>query len=151
MEIDYRIVGVGWASVTVSHLGHTVEFKASYLTDVMGELVAGAILALPCEDEVRFSWELEPGELRWILTPIDGQLRVQVLAFRDFLDHADDEDGRDAFRCELPSRGFAQAVAVAAEQVLRELGFDGYRERWVEHDFPIDSLDELRDLLLSSA
>ncbi|MEP6972631.1 MAG: hypothetical protein ABI869_00645 [Actinomycetota bacterium] len=147
MQIDYQITGTGWAAAAISHQESRAELGASYLTDALGDLVAAATLALSTEEEIRFSWELEPGEHRWILTPADGLLRVQILSFRDMDDHQDDEDGRETFGCEVSAPEFAEAVLRGAEHVQGELGLERYREQWVEHDFPQGAVDELGKLL----
>ena len=63
--------------------GHHARLTASYLSDALGDLVAGLVLLAEGESPVTGSWEEEPGEYRFVFTRTDEDVRVEVFAFND--------------------------------------------------------------------
>jgi predicted flap endonuclease-1-like 5' DNA nuclease len=43
---------------------------------------------------------------------------------------------------------FGKAVCATADEVLKQHGLAGYKERWAEHDFPVAELDLLKSYIL---
>lgn len=144
VEFDYRLVGTGWSEARFAIDEAWVTLTASYLEDALGGLL-GAMLKIALGDEkARCSWEEEPGEYRWILTRDGERLRVQILAFPDLYDNSPDEQGRPVLDAETYVRPVIAAVVRGAERVLAEHGASGYREKWVDHDFPSEELQQLK-------
>lgn len=148
VEFDYRLVGTGWSEARFVVGDAWVGLTASYLEDALGGLL-GSLLMIALGDELlaRCAWEEEPGEYRWIFTRTGDRLRVQILAFDDVYDQSPDEKGRPLFDEESDTRSVIEAVAAGAERVLDEHGAAGYREKWVDHDFPTDELQQLKRYL----
>jgi hypothetical protein len=149
VTFTYRLTGTGWADADIRIGDALAHASASYLGDALGELLDAVVAVVEGEVAARASWEEEPGEYRWALDRDDADVRVRVLDFRESrgIVESPDEDGDVLLdqRCDL--NDFATAVAGAARSVLDEYGAEGYREKWVEHDFPLESLTRLEALL----
>lgn len=143
VEFVYRLTGAGWGEALLTIGAHSAQLSASYLDDALGDLLAAATL-LPCaESTIRVSWAEEPGEFRWVLDRSGDQLAVRILWFDDLWGSKPDEQGRPVIAVACSLVGFQRGIAAGARAVLDEWGEDGYRERWIEHDFPTALLREL--------
>lgn len=69
---------------------------------------------------------------------------LRILAFADLWGDAPDEAGEELFRTSQHLRQVVQAVVEGASGVLAEHGETGYKEAWVQHEFPAESLAQLR-------
>jgi hypothetical protein len=148
--IDYKLTGAGWAECIVEANGQKASLSASYLSDALGELLRAAVNLLEGVRGNTVSFAEEPGEYRWRLIRVDSeQIHVSVLSFDKLWGNEPDEAGNLVFQTVCPVREFAAAVASAAQRILDEYGVDGYREQWVNYDFPTDRLLRIQDLLAS--
>lgn len=146
-EFSYSLTGAGWAKAVVSDGEHRATVTASYLTDVLRDLLDAVAEVAEGESESRCLWTEEPGEFRWILRRAHGDVEIQVIEFKETYSRASDLDGILRFRSTQPMGLVARRVANAAQDVLDSLGPHGYRDRWVEHPFPSDALEGLSRLL----
>lgn len=109
-------------------------------------LAAAAVLAGAHSISVGF--DEEPGETRWSVVRTDnGTVRVSVLSFQELWGNRPDAEGESMFSWTCPPIDFGRAVRDAAETVLKEHGLAGYKERWVEHDFPSQQLELLKSYI----
>jgi hypothetical protein len=149
VTFTYRLTGTGWADADVRVGEASAHASASYLGDALGELLDAVLAVAEGAATARASWDEEPGEYRWLLDLDGTELRVRLLDFREWrgVVESPDEEGEVLFdqRCDLNE--FGAAVVAAARGVIDEYGIDGYREKWVEHDFPLEQLTRLEALL----
>lgn len=61
-------------------------------------------------------------------------------------DRSDDE-GKVILEAECRLRTFAGAVLSASQRVLATYGLEGYREKWVQHEFPAKLQAKLQEAL----
>ena len=139
-ELEYRLTGTGWASCRVAINEKSTKVTASYLSDGLGEL-ADAIRHISAGGETaKCSFDEEPGEYRWIFNKLINQrIRIVLLFFDELWGGKPDTEGQllvDEL-CDL--RELDIATKIMLENVLLENGLDGYKEKWSEHDFPLDS------------
>jgi hypothetical protein len=139
-HFNFELVGTGWAAATISDGAATSTITASYLGDAHGDLLLAIWVLLEGDPASRCSWWEEPGEYRWLFARDVDQVTLTVLAFDELWGHEPDIAGRSVFTTTRPLRGVAMAVAGAAEAVLSLYGTDGYRRKWVDKDFPSDTL-----------
>lgn len=118
------------------------SLSASYLGDALGDLVRAAVALPGARSTLRVTWQEEPGEFRWILEPRGSQVLVRVVWFDDW-GARDESAGAVRLEASCEVSEFQRAVAMAARSLLAEWGADGYREQWVEHDFPLEHLTRL--------
>jgi hypothetical protein len=144
VQFKYRLRGHGWSEGRLQVGPASVELTASYLDDALGDLVRGALALARGATEVRFAWAEEPGEFRWVLVRLGRSLSVRVLWFEDGpWSSVPDERGRELLAAACDPKAFWTAIANGARAVRDEMGTDGYKQRWVAHDFPSEQLDEL--------
>ena len=147
VEFSFKLTGLGWGEATLSDRQRHVVIPASYLTDVLSELLTAVWSLLEGAPDARCSWELEPGEYRWLLARDGDQASLRVLALPDNTWENGDDGSSVVFDFTGPSGELASAFVDGIEAVLREYGEDGYKERWHEHPFPSESLSEVKALL----
>lgn len=119
------------------------DLSASYLSDALGDLVTATVALPRALSTVRVSWAEEPGEYRWLLERTEEQVSIRILWFDTSPGRADDAAGRCLLDASCVVTEFQRAVAEAAHALLARWGASGYRDQWVEHDFPTDALARL--------
>jgi hypothetical protein len=82
-----------------------------------------------------------------IRTTAEGKVAVRIFEFREIWGGRPDEEGEVIFHAQCRLRTLAGALLSELQKLERTYGLDGYRQKWVEHDFPIGRLGELRELL----
>lgn len=150
LVIDYRLAGAGWADCTVELGDAKCEVSASYLSDALGNLVLAAVGVLAGFHNVSFGFDEEPGEYRWAVTRVgNDQVSVSLLSFKQLWGNQPDSEGELLLAGTLHPLQFGEAVLHAAGVVLERHGLAGYKEEWVEHDFPVKQLELLREQVAS--
>ncbi len=149
MEIVYQLEGAGWAGARVIHGTQFRDMSVSYLSDALGDMAKAALLLLQGADEESFEFFDEPGMHRWQLARGNGNvLSIRILWFEDEMSA---ESGIEVFECKCPAPTFIRAVIASLENVLVDEGIEGYKRRWIAHEFPSHTYSELRRLFLISA
>jgi hypothetical protein len=152
MEIVYELAGAGWADARISHKGNYRNMAVSYLSDALGDMARAAVQLLRGGREVSFSFQDEPGEHRWILSRGEADsLRIRVFWFDDAFSARRQERGTEVFACDCAVLDFVGQVSYVLQSVLADEGVEGYRRRWQNYEFPLDSFTELQRLLTPQA
>ena len=148
VQLSYELVGAGWAKCTIRVDDATATVTASYLSDALDDLASAVSATLRGHPHATASFTEEPGEYRWIFEPLpEGKVVVRILEFREMWGGRPDEEGEVIFQAQCRLRTLAGALLSELQKLERTYGLVGYRQKWVEHDFPIGRLDELRELL----
>ena len=148
MKLRYKLTGSGWAEAVLEDEQSAVTVSASYLSDALGSLARSALAVFRGSGEVRFSFDEEPGEYRWVLKKKEAQsYSLTILLFTELWGNKPDGDGKVVFEREFSSIEYAKMVLKTLENVRHEYGDAGYKAKWHEHDFPSKELDELHSLL----
>lgn len=147
MRFSYELVGAGWASAVVSSGEVTATVTASYLDDALGDLLTAVWRILQGDLDATARWTEEPGEYRWRLTPESGHVAVRILEFPGMYSEQPDSEGLLVFEANPSPRVLGTAVSSGARAVLDRYGLAGYREKWHEHDFPIETLQAMESWL----
>lgn len=150
LQFSWPLSGSGWATWLIKDGSSERKDVVSYLTDALADLlhgVAGLYGPLPVQ---RFSFDLEPAEVRWVLRRRGSEVDVSIYRFPDMSASFDvpDQNGTLVWDSTQPRDLLAHVVMEAAQSVLQAHGEDGYRAKWVEHPFPIAALQDLRRLHL---
>ncbi len=146
---EWALTGTGWATATL-RLGDTqpVVMVASYLHDSLRDL-AGALIALDGGAEVaRVVLMDEPGEHHVLMRRVgESDLEIEVRWFDDWAswNMHPPEDYTTIARGVVRWRTFRGAIVSCMQRLLGELGAEGYRKRWVRHDFPTEELKRLEE------
>ncbi|MER6954478.1 hypothetical protein [Streptomyces sp. NPDC000618] len=125
-----------------------MSVTASYCTDALADLVAGAGELYGRQRSARFFFDAEPQEFRWVLRATDDAIDVTLYEFPDVAVSLDcpDSDGTVIWQSAHPRPAFAHAVWEAADTVLREHGEAGYHAKWAMHPYPFGLVQDLRRL-----
>ncbi|MGF1617958.1 MAG: hypothetical protein ACFCU2_09175 [Acidimicrobiia bacterium] len=144
-------MGTGWSRARLQIGDQSIEPTASYLSDALGDLLAGLVLLVEGASHVEVSWDEEPGEFRWLLARTSaGIAHVRILWFDELWGRRSNEEGRPVFDASCAIMDLIGAVAGVATATFNEWGAAGYREKWVDHDFPEAELVALEDATRAS-
>lgn len=136
-SLSYTLTGLGWARGSLTIGGDSLTFGASYLSDAFGDLLRGVLDLLDGAPSARFSFEIEPGEYRWICHQTGGgNLAIQVLGFDDLWNCRPDSEGDVLLSASTRVFALAQALKMCADELLANHGLDGYLARWNRAPFP---------------
>jgi hypothetical protein len=149
VRYSYALTGTGWAKAHLANDEMETTIPASYLSDSLGDLLEAVGVLLEGAVEARCSWDVEPGEYRWLFDRSGPDVRVRVLAFPELWGKAPDDAGTLVFETREPLRALASAVLEGALAVLDQYGEEKYKARWVEHPFPTAHLELIRQRLAS--
>jgi len=144
IEIQYKLVGTGWSECVLDVYGQTCTVTASYLSDALGEFVKAVNHILGGGNEAKFSFDEEPGEYRWILKRNENNaLFIEIIEFPDLWGNKDDSEGKVIYEVTCPAHEFGKALLVGLNGLLDEYGVVGYKEKWVDAEYPVEQYIEL--------
>ncbi|MGW2239745.1 hypothetical protein [Streptomyces sp. NPDC001759] len=146
LQFSWELSGSGWARCHIKDRSAERNDIVSYCTDALADLlhsVAGLYGPMPVQ---RFSFDLEPAEVRWVLRGRGADVDMAIYRFPDMSASFDapDREGKLVWSSAQPRDLLSHVVVEAAQAVLQIHGEDGYRTKWVQHSFPIAALQHLR-------
>ena len=147
LQITYDLVGTGWCRCTVTLGELQAVITGSYLCDCLAGLAAAAVEMAEGATSSRFSFDEEPGEYRWIVERDGDRLRLRIIEFEELWGNQDDAAGKVLIDSRCSVIEFSVAVRDTLDRVLAKHGAAGYKEKWVEHEFPEDLRCMLADAL----
>ena len=148
VDLHYELTGTGWSECRVSIGNSRCDLTASYLSDALGDLAAAVedVLCWPGVDS-RAVFVEEPGEYRWrFVAAGEDRVVVKIIEFPDW-GGKEDEAGKVIFEAECRRLDLGRAMAAELRRLHGTLGDRGYREKWVNHDFPTARLAAIEGLL----
>jgi len=150
LTINYNLGNHGWAELHM-RLGHErVSMSVSYLRDTLAELITAANLLLKGAPDAKVIAMDEPGEHLIHLQSSDAiHLSIEVRRFRDWAswNMITEKEFDVAFQCHETILNFSTGVFDNATRILEEHGIKGYKDKWIQNDFPIDEYRRLKSLL----
>lgn len=147
MEIIYDLEGAGWAMARIRDGGRYRDMSVSYLSDALGDMAAATVRLLEGANEATFSFEDEPGEHQWILTRTSpDELLLRIVWFEENFSPPDHQTGVEVFSCRCSVMELANQVLSNLHAILKEVGIEGYKQRWQNHDFPLLAYERLKRL-----
>lgn len=142
--IDFKLTGAGWSECVLEIYGQSCTVTASYLSDALRELISGVNHILSGGNDARFRFDEEPGEYRWILGRVDaGAVSVRILEFPELWGDKPDSEGKVIFDVTCSIRELAHALLSSLNSLLTEIGLDGYKEKWINAEFPLEEYKKL--------
>ncbi|WHY69485.1 hypothetical protein [Neobacillus sp. SuZ13] len=148
MKFEYKLRGTGWASFNIEINSQSYSFSPGYLTDALGGILNAIKEIHPLFDTEgdykeygsNYTWDAEPAILKWNLKYIDNEkILINLTYFED-----DEEDGVVVLNEECLYDVFLKEVLREVELILVEYGIVGYKEMWVENEFPLSTFLELK-------
>lgn len=150
LRFSWELSGSGWATCYISDGSSERKDIVSYCTDALADLLHSAAGLYGPNAVHRFSFDLEPAEVRWVLRGAGSHVDIAIYRFPDMSASSDapDDDGTLVWSSRQNRAVLTHAITEAAQSVLRLHGEDGYRAKWVQHPFPAAALQDLRRLHL---
>lgn len=148
LRFGWELSGHGWATYRIADGSAERVDCVSYCTDALADLLYGVAGLYGPSPVQRFSFDLEPAEVRWVLRRRDRDVDIRLHRFADMSTSLDlpDREGRLCWGSTQSRSALGHAVLAAAQAVWRDNGEEGYRERWGEHPFPVAAVQDLRRL-----
>lgn len=150
VDFQYDLGSAGWASVTISDDSHSATMAVSYLHDSLGELTNAMNLLLKGGVESRTIFMEEPGEhLMSLINRRDDELEIEVRWFKDWAswNMNSKKDYDVVFKQTTSLFEFANKVCDNLDNIYFNEGIEGYKEKWIEHDYPLSAYLKLKKLL----
>ena len=144
-SLTYELVGTGWARATLTVDGADTIVTASYISDALRDLIDATSVMTEGGPTARCAWQEEPGEYRWIFTVEQTGVRLEIRSFPDMFDTAEDASGEIVFTTTQPLRTISRSILRAVDAVAGKFTPEAYLERWVEHPFPTEAANRLRN------
>jgi len=150
LRFSWELSGSGWAECRIADSSSERKDTVSYCTNALADLLHGIAGLYGPTRVQRFSFDLEPAEVRWVLRGNGPEVDVAIYQFPDMAASFEtpDREGRLAWSSRQPRSLLSHVVLEAAQSVLRLHGEDGYLAKWVQHPFPVAALQDLRRLHL---
>jgi hypothetical protein len=147
VTLTYKLTGSGWSECQIEIGKENALITASYLSDALGSLVRAAVDLLTGSTEAIAQFDEEPGEYRWLFSQRNNELQLRILWFNELWGNRPNEEGEPILVAQCSLMAFARALHAALEHILEEHGIEGYKDMWVEHDFPLQSYEALKSLI----
>jgi hypothetical protein len=130
---------------------NSATIPASYLCDALRDLV-DAIRSLFTTDIAECVWQEEPGEVKWLFSRSGESVQLRVERWNEVRTHPDRNGwqlvlDRLMFSGEAKILDIANQVDQELQRLLDKWGLDGYLREWIEHPFPIESHQRLRQAI----
>ncbi|MDY8137458.1 hypothetical protein [Aquimarina sp. 2201CG5-10] len=146
ISIKYELENAGWASVTIGNGTTRERFGVSYLHDSLKELAVSAISIKEKTDESVIFME-EPGEIKLLLKRSqETKLNFELRWYKDWAswDIISENDYQVIMTGETTIPSYFNQVRNILIKIHDEIGPDLYKEKWIEHEFPITEYEKLK-------
>ncbi|MEU8795333.1 hypothetical protein [Streptomyces sp. NPDC048643] len=146
LKFSWELSGSGWATCRIKDGSSERKDIVSYCTDALADLLHGVAGLYGPTSVQRFSFDLEPAEVRWVLRGRGSDVDLSIHRFPDMSASFDapDQDGTLVWGSTQPRGLLGHVVLEAAQSVLEVHGEDGYLTKWVQYPFPVAALQDLR-------
>lgn len=146
MRFQYILHEAGWATAIISCAGQSVEMRASYLHDALDDLASATIAIVNGAHEVTVTFMDEPGEHQLVIRrEAESNVALQVRWHDDWHNPGMGiSDYNVLLSCVTRLAHLRGQVLSALNRILEEHGEVGYKERWGNHEFPLEQLRKLQ-------
>ncbi|OPH52008.1 hypothetical protein BC351_34090 [Paenibacillus ferrarius] len=150
MRFEYKLSGKGWAEGFIEINSNIAYFTTSYLTDALDDMLKALILLIPeistyPVSATHFEWHEEPGGTLWNLRRVrEDMLNIEIVSFEDLLKRKKETIDMNE-TCSIID--FVKVIIHGLDLVLSKYGADGFKEEWVNHDFPMKNYFRLKSYI----
>lgn len=150
-QIRYTIEGAGWALLHIEYGTEGHEFSVSYLYDSLSDLSKKTIdLINKSASKVEVIFMDEPGELRLELIRNNNET-IQIIGkwSDEWLGELNNlsTEYEMKFNYEVEFKLFAQLVYEILDSIYKEFGVEGYKEKWINHEFPLENYLKIKSFI----
>lgn len=153
MKFKYYLSGIGWSTCIVEVNGQVLEFRASYLSDSLGDFLRSLMflnsLCVPkgeiCSETV-CEWEGEPARIVWSFELKENNiLKITAVYYENEFDKT---NTKTLIKTEYPYDDFLLMVLIEIDALIKRNGLIGYREKWYDFDFPLTTFLKLKNYIV---
>lgn len=146
MDFIYTLDGAGWATATLRVGDQTVSMTVSYLRDSLREFANAVLHLRNGESKETVVFMDEPGEHHLLLQRIGENVNIEIIWFDDWASWKlkPDTEPKSMFAATVPLTDFLLAATNALAILLNTFGLEGYKKKWIEHEFPLAEYQKLR-------
>lgn len=156
MKFEYKLDGSGWAEGFIELSSQRCYFTPSYLSDALGDLLNALVSLLINEPDSNqfntfsFIWEEEPACLEWLLTREENEnVTLIIKKYYDIYSNKK-EKGSVLINATCRISDFITEILRETDSLLLYHGIVGYKESWINHEFPLSNYLKLKHYLGSN-
>lgn len=143
--IEYKLEDHGWATVVLTDGKNSYDSAVSYLHDSLGELAQMAVDLKNGVKESKVVFMDEPGELQFLVSVENEVASYEARWFSDCAswNMHPESDYKSVLSGKCKTQRIIQQISTVLWNIHQNIGPEQYKERWVEHDFPLKQFREL--------
>ncbi|NUO08891.1 MAG: hypothetical protein HUU08_09490 [Candidatus Brocadia sp.] len=155
-EFSFSINSIesGWLKARIVAKNTSLDFTVSYLCKPLSNLLevdayndGRYSFASGLKSEFHLVWQGEPWRYNWLFEPQqDRRVAITIYYCEDYLGSKNAAE-HVKLRIVVALDDLLRKVLMEAERILRRYGFLGYKNEWIQSDFPIGNLLRLRSIL----
>ncbi len=151
-SFNYNLTGTGWAEAFFLSETQNINFRISYLTDPLTDLVEGLYkLNINQSDEEKVIFADEPGNHSLVITRQDkAKIMVEIYWSDDWeqisVAHISRSEKALVYKDTETLKNFTTIICRGIDDLLERLTLKEYKENWHLFEFPTDSYKKLRQL-----
>lgn len=149
MQINYVLNDAGWAEGWVSASDCSVRMNVSYLHDSLQELSDAVLQLHQGTTRAAVVFMDEPGEHHLLFKRRGGeQIAVEIRWYTDWAswDMHSPADYKVCLETTCTVTELTVQVLEILQTIHETLGLEGYRKKWIEHEFPLLEFRQLQQI-----
>ncbi len=147
MRIKYILGNAGWVTVNIHSDGEAVTMRVSYLHDSLRELAEAAIALGDGTVDAQVIFMDEPGEHHLLFSRLDNDIAlVEIRWYDDWASWGihSEEEYTTLLTTKVLIKDVQKEILDVLEGILSKFGAEGYKQKWIEHDFPMAEYENLK-------
>jgi len=148
-HFNYYLTGTGWAEVFFSNEKENIRFDISYLSNPISDLINGLLRMFNRQSETeKIDFYEEPGKHFLTITNYDTDSLTIQIYWSDSWEESINSTRKLLYSDNDTLSNFSKIVCSGIDSLLERHTLKEYKERWVEHEFPNESFNELKQKLV---
>ena len=143
LEFSLKLTYHFWAETELRNDKDAILLEASYLSDVIKNLVIAVTSSLNGQMESVCKWQDEPGESRWIFITKENAVSLKIVVFDNEFSRLNDNQGKIIFSASTDLLKLARMMSREMEKLLNLHEEKGYLEIW-NYQYPTQEVESLR-------
>jgi hypothetical protein len=147
MRIKYILKNAGWATVKIRSGDEVITMGVSYLHDSLRGLAEAAIALRDGADDTQVIFMEEPGEHLLLFNRLDNDIAlVEIRWYDDWASWGihSEEEYTTLLTTKVSTRDVQKEILNVLEGILSKFGAEVYKQKWIEHDFPMAEYQNLK-------
>lgn len=145
LQLNYILNNAGWAILEINNGEKTLKFNISYLHYSLKNLAESAIDLKNCREKLVIFMD-EPGETWLILKKQENNtIEYELRWYEDWASWnlINEEKYQLAMMGTITLPKYINEVRRNLIKIYEEIGVEKYKEKWIEHEFPLAEYQKL--------